>query len=681
MATSYPGVYVEEFTPAPPIQGVSTSVAGFIGPAPSGPILEPRLVTSWDQFRQVYGNQPLPGFYLWYAVRGFFENEGQRAYIVRVSNASAASMPLYDRVTPPAPPAAVVLKALDVGSGPNTMKVEVKETQALTNLVAFEHAATINTVVGTDITLASADDAAKFRPGDLVSIDSDPAPAPRAKVLTIRNDTVTLSQPLASAATGGTLRLADLRSADGDRVIRFSVNPPNAASYLVPGTILMLDDGGAPNPAVVATVTRESVTLTGPTQFVTYRVTLRAPVPADYSRAVGGAAPNLTATSCEFDLDITRGAIVERYPFLSLDPLSPRYYGTLVNPHSRLISLSPPTQPNPHLPPENLPVAVGPVAPTVLGVDEALDSLLPSDYQNALDALVNVDVNIVAVPDRQDAAVQGFILDHCQGAPPKVGDRFAILDSRIGAPITGPGSVADQIGSVTGNGSGFAALYYPWVLVPPAPPPPGSPPPAVVPPNVLVPPSGHVAGVYARIDNSRGVHKAPAGIEANLQGTIGVESVLGDNEQGLLNLPPYGVNVIRVFRGGQPTVWGARTNAVAAGNTNWQYVNVRRLFLFLEGSITVGIRDFVFDPNTQELWGKLKRSIGAFLTRVWRDGALFGATAKDAFYVRIDDVLNPPDQMALGYLTVEIGVRPSYPAEFIVVRFGIWQGNSSVTEV
>jgi phage tail sheath protein FI len=198
---------------------------------------------------------------------------------------------------------------------------------------------------------------------------------------------------------------------------------------------------------------------------------------------------------------------------------------------------------------------------------------------------------------------------------------------------------------------------------------------------VLVPPSGHLAGVYARIDNSRGVHKAPAGLEANLHGTIGVERILGDTEQGLLNLAPYGVNVIRVFRGGQPTVWGARTNAVAAGNTNWQYVNIRRLFLFLEGSITDGIRFAVFEPNNLELWGKLRRSITAFLTKVWRDGALFGAAPKDAFYVRIDDALNPPDQMALGYLTIEIGVRPSYPAEFIVVRIGISPSGATVTEV
>ena len=132
-----------------------------------------------------------------------------------------------------------------------------------------------------------------------------------------------------------------------------------------------------------------------------------------------------------------------------------------------------------------------------------------------------------------------------------------------------------------------------------------------------------------------------------------------------------------------PSQEDRRCAHLAPAALRWKahYVNIRRLFLFLEASITTGIRFAVFEPNNLELWGKLKRSIGAFLTKVWRDGALFGATAKDAFYVRIDDALNPPDQLALGYLTIEIGVRPSYPAEFIVVRIGIWQGGATVTEV
>jgi len=125
----------------------------------------------------------------------------------------------------------------------------------------------------------------------------------------------------------------------------------------------------------------------------------------------------------------------------------------------------------------------------------------------------------------------------------------------------------------------------------------------------------------------------------------------------------------------------ASPSATATGvDSNWQYVSTRRLFIFLEQSIIVGLRSAVFEPNNLALWGKVKRTITAFLTNVWRDGALFGETAKDAFYVRIDETLNPPDQMELGYLTVEIGVRPAYPAEFIVVRIGIWEGGAQVTE-
>jgi phage tail sheath protein FI len=129
--------------------------------------------------------------------------------------------------------------------------------------------------------------------------------------------------------------------------------------------------------------------------------------------------------------------------------------------------------------------------------------------------------------------------------------------------------------------------------------------------------------------------------------------------------------------GGRPIVWGARTTAT---DTNWQYVNIRRLFLYLEESIQEGIRWAVFEPNNLSLWQKLKRTLNDFLMRAWRDGALFGAKAEDAFYVRIDEVLNPFSQQQLGRLTIEIGVRPAYPAEFIVVRIGIWDGGSEVSE-
>ena len=193
---------------------------------------------------------------------------------------------------------------------------------------------------------------------------------------------------------------------------------------------------------------------------------------------------------------------------------------------------------------------------------------------------------------------------------------------------------------------------------------------------MTVPPSGLVAGIFAKADTERGVHKAPANYTLN--GALGVVENMDNETQGVLNLE--GVNVLRVFPGqARPVVWGARTTATTL-NTTWQYVNIRRLFLFIEESIEEGIRWAVFEPNNLQLWQKLKRTITEFLTRVWRDGALFGATAEEAFFVRIDEAINPPADRALGRLNIEIGLRPSYPAEFIIVRIGIWQGDSEISE-
>ncbi len=191
---------------------------------------------------------------------------------------------------------------------------------------------------------------------------------------------------------------------------------------------------------------------------------------------------------------------------------------------------------------------------------------------------------------------------------------------------------------------------------------------------VLVPPSGHICGIIARSDNSRGVHKAPANEIVN--GALGVERSMSNIDQGQINL--QGINVVRVFgKSGRAILWGARTTAT---DTNWQYVNIRRLFLYVEESIQEGIAWAIFEPNNLQLWQKLKRTLNEFLERVWRDGGLFGATREEAWYVKIDETINPFSEQALGRLHIEIGLRPTYPAEFIVVRIGIWPGGSEVTE-
>ncbi|MFL6292692.1 MAG: phage tail sheath family protein [Thermoanaerobaculia bacterium] len=270
-------------------------------------------------------------------------------------------------------------------------------------------------------------------------------------------------------------------------------------------------------------------------------------------------------------------------------------------------------------------------------------------YTNALAVFEGIDeIALVAVPGGTDAAIQGAVISHCE----KVGDRFAILDGQVTGTYT---SAAVQ--GTTGD-SDYAALYYPRIQV--FDPVDKAP--------VFVPPSGHVAGIYARIDTERGVHKAPA--NAVVRGALGLEHRLSRADQEGLN--PDGINVIRDLNG-SIVLWGARTLGGDA-NGEWKYINVRRLFLFLRESIDEGTQWVVFEPNDTALWAKIARNVTAFLTNVWRSGALFGNTPAEAFYVRCDASTNPPEVRDLGQVVTEIGVAVVRPAEFVVFRLSPWAG-------
>jgi hypothetical protein len=202
--------------------------------------------------------------------------------------------------------------------------------------------------------------------------------------------------------------------------------------------------------------------------------------------------------------------------------------------------------------------------------------------------------------------------------------------------------------------SSYGALYYPWVLV--TDPLTGG--------NKFVPPSGAVAGTYSSTDVLRGVHKAPAGtIDGYLNSVVGIELLVTKGEQELLN--PNHVNVIRSFPGSGIVIWGART---LSADPEWRYVNVRRLLLFIEESIDEGSQWVVFEPNDRSLWARVKRDITAFLTNVWRSGALFGSTQEEAFFVKIDDENNPVEVRDAGQLIIDIAVAPVKPAEFVIFR-------------
>jgi hypothetical protein len=274
------------------------------------------------------------------------------------------------------------------------------------------------------------------------------------------------------------------------------------------------------------------------------------------------------------------------------------------------------------------------------------------------------DVTMVACPDLMSAykagqidadgvkAVQLAMISHCE----RMKNRLAIIDP---LPGLSPQQVKKWREKDTNYDSAFAAAYYPWIKIDG----PDSKP-------IEVPPCGHMAGIWARSDNERGVHKAPA--NEVVRGALSAVSEVTKGEQDTLN--PIGVNCIRTFTGRGVRVWGARTQS---SDPAWRYVSVRRLFNYVEESIERGTQWVVFEPNDAGLWARVRRDVGAFLTGVWRDGMLFGATPEQAFFVKCDEELNPSDVRDRGQLIIEVGMAPVKPAEFVIFRFSQYAGGGA----
>jgi phage tail sheath protein FI len=225
-------------------------------------------------------------------------------------------------------------------------------------------------------------------------------------------------------------------------------------------------------------------------------------------------------------------------------------------------------------------------------------------------------------------------------------------------PVTDPPKAVDFLSNRITTKTSYGALYYPWLLV-------SDDVGAGKNPQRYVPPSGFVAGMYARIDNTRGVWKAPAGTEAGIVGALGLEYSVTDSEQDILN--PVGVNCIRQFPASGIVIWGARTLA-ARSDPEWRYVPVRRYAIYLEQTIYRGTQWAVFEPNDERLWASLKANIEDFMMGEFRKGALAGVTPKQAFEVKCDADLNPPAEVNAGRVNMEVRFAPLKPAEFVVIR-------------
>jgi Bacteriophage tail sheath protein len=366
-----------------------------------------------------------------------------------------------------------------------------------------------------------------------------------------------------------------------------------------------------------------------------------------------------------YKLTVSAGDQTEVHDGLTLNKKTKSYLVTKVNSASKLIKLE---ETGESLPEDMRIPAAGKYSLAVPAVP--VGEVKPTEFEGdvaqrtGIGGLAAIDeITMVAVPDLMTLAsngddvhlrdLQGKMIAHCEN----MSDRMAILDA---PPNLLPQDILEWRMNTAGYDSKFATLYYPWLEV--MDPLTNQP--------MYVPPSGHVAGVWCRTDATRGVHKAPA--NEVVLGVNGLGFQVTQEEQGGLN--KVGINCIRSFPGRGIRIWGART---LSSDPEWRYLNVRRLFNYIAESIMEGTQWSVFEPNDHRLWLQLRVAATNFLTRTWREGALFGATPNEAFYVKCDDETNPPDVIEAGQVIVEIGISPVKPAEFVIFRISQFTAGAS----
>lgn len=374
----------------------------------------------------------------------------------------------------------------------------------------------------------------------------------------------------------------------------------------------------------------------------------------DHDITDAGLVPRKLLATCEVSIEVVCDDIAETYENVSLNPLSADYIENVLA-KSQLVTVK--TAPIDDVCPPMLALAGDADAQnasfTLAGGDDgsckaADDSVFigtgnAPGQRTGLAAFEEVsNVSIMAIPGITSAAVQLALVTQCQN----LANRFAVLDMPL--EMTKPQDLLKHRAIID---SDFAAMYHPWLQIyDMAAKRPAS-----------IPPSGAVCGIYARSDNTRGVHKAPANEVVN--NCLGLSCLYNKGEQDLLN--PAGVNLIRALPGQGIRVWGGRT---CSSNSLWKYVNVRRLFIYLEETIRTQTSWAVFEPNDEVLWLRVQRTIASFLRDMYRSGALVGATEDEAFFVNIGHDTMSGQDIANGRLICVIGVAPSRPAEFVIFR-------------
>lgn len=573
-----PGVYVEEYdSGAAPMQGVSTSTAGFVGLAERGPVIgQPQLVTSFADYTRMYGGYlSKAGYgdarYLPYAVEQFFMNGGARAYIMRAVPGDAKAATLTA--------GALRITAANPGSWAEKMRVTIApSSKAKTQVFAAN---------GADLTLKNADG---FNPGDVVELFDGKSKA-YATIKGVLDKTVTLDAPC-------TVAVADTKVGTNKYIRTCEIT-----------ISVRLDD---------TVETYENLSLNE--QTLNY-----APVKTEKS-------------------DLIR---VEVVPVKAAAAPAAKDEGKKDAP-------APAPAKAAGITPFDLCGGTGESMTLTLagGSDGSVQNVSPDAYIGAdggpgkrtgLQAFQeNGVVSVLAIPGVTAPDVQAALIAFCEGRK----SCFAILDVPMDLKKTNDVAAFRDMYDST-----YAAMYHPWLQMFDA----GAK------RAEYFPPSGAMAGIYARSDNSRGVHKAPA--NEVVRGCTGLSCNYNTGEQDILN--PLGVNLIRALPGQGIRVWGART---ISSNGLWKYLNVRRLFIYIEESIKANTNWVVFEPNSETLWSRVTRTIETFLATCWRDGALAGSSPDQAYFVECGPTTMTQDDIDNGRLICQIGIAPVKPAEFVIFR-------------
>lgn len=673
-----PGVYIEEVSyRSKSIEGVSTTTTGFIGPTRYGPTdLIPDVVTSLGDFEAVYGdryqlkyNPPMHN-YMWHAVRAFFEEGGQRLYVVRTFAPLDNAQPL-DAQIGNLYNDGCARQAVQTADGRLKLDLQARFPGEAGNMgVRFTLRMGQSILAGDKVPAGAASAGAQASPpasppgSPPTSPPSASAPSytPRVGAL-FANDVVYIRRKSIGGA-GGFYRVDQ-----GDATNPWLFTPQRGTNA---SALKLSDLTFDPNPANSDSVRLVTLTVTIMPNTSDALPLVWDGLPLDPNHTRNNVPDSWTA---QFAQKPANASIARSTPLIlaytgaddvdCLDLLT-LLFAQNTKLQEALLPFDSAGQPKPK-----------PSDDTARSVDFLLaggnDGTRPGAdlYEGKADDTTSVktglkafedidDISIIAAPGStfdynnflDDAStIINLLIVHAE----QMRYRIAVLDCGDNKQ-----SIADVRAMRGRIDTTYAAFYYPWIRVLDP----------VTRQEISLPPSGFVAGIYARNDVNRGVYKAPANEVVNL--AIGFETMINKNQQAVLN--PEGINCFRFFEGRGFRLWGART---ATSDPEWKYVNLRRYFAYLEHSLDKGTQWVVFEPNGDALWANVRRTVEDFLFNEWQSGALLGEKPENAYFVRCDRTTMTQNDLDNGRLVCLVGVAPLRPAEFVIFRIGQWTGSSA----